>query len=264
MRKLPSVMILLVLSLGCVGCNQALPAVPTQTQYPTDTLQAPTLTASATIVWFPPTATFTALPTQLQLGTPTPLASVTHGELIYADDFDDPTKWTLGRSGSGLAALGPYELTLAINQPAGYLYSLHQGAKLGNFYAEITASPTICRGDDEYGLLLRVSPDLDFYRFSLTCDGQTRVDKYYQGKASSPVPLTMSGAVPRGAPSASRLAVLAIGKEIHFFINGEFQFTVRDPSLSAGELGVFARAGGEDAVTVNFSDLAVYAVAGGE
>ena len=129
---------------------------------------------------------------------------------------------------------------------------------MGDFYLEIAASPTICMGGDEYGLLLRVSPGMDFYRFALTCDGQTRVDRYYQGKASSPQPLTMSGVVPRGAPSSSLLAVHAVGNELHFYINGEYQFTVRDPTLLKGGIGVFARSAGEGQVTVNFSDLKVY------
>jgi hypothetical protein len=129
---------------------------------------------------------------------------------------------------------------------------------LSDFYAEIKASPSICRDGDEYGFLLRVSSSLDFYRFSLTCDGQTRVDKFIKGNASSPQPLTMSGAVPPGAPSNSQLAVWAVGKEMRFFANGEHLFTVYEPTLPSGGIGVFARASGEDDVTVSYSNLVVY------
>ncbi len=155
-------------------------------------------------------------------------------------------------------ALGQQELTLAVTRPKGYLVSLRQDTSLSDFYLEITASPTICRGSDEYGLLLRVTSSQDFYRFSLTCDGQTRIDRYYNDKASSPQPLVMSSAVPRGAPSFSRLGVYAVGKELRFYINGEYQFTVRDPTLLSGSIGVFARSAGENPVTVNFSNLMVY------
>jgi hypothetical protein len=47
---------------------------------------------------------------------------------------------------------------------------------------------------------------------------------------------------------------------MRFFINGQYQFTVRDPSFPSGALGVFARSQGETAVTVNFSDLVVKSV----
>jgi hypothetical protein len=64
--------------------------------------------------------------------------------------------------------------------------------------------------------------------------------------------------VPPGAPSSSRLAVSAVGEEMSFFVNGKFQFTVSDPSISEGSIGVFARSMKENAVTVNFSELEVY------
>jgi hypothetical protein len=259
MHRLVLGLVALLAGLSLTGCLlTTTPAPP----LPTDTPVRPTETPTPTIVWFPPTPTTTPLPTTTLLAAPTPDTRPQFGELLFADNFEDVKGWITGKTGSGSIAKGKNELTLAVNRPNGYLYSLRQGTKLGNFYAEITASPTICRGNDEYGLLLRVSPGLDFYRFSLTCAGQTRVDKYYQGKASSPQELTYSGSAPRGAPSQSRLGVLANGKELSFYINGEYQFTVRDPSLLAGELGVFARAAGEDAVTVNFSDLKVYQPAG--
>jgi len=68
----------------------------------------------------------------------------------------------------------------------------------------------------------------------------------------------MSGAIPPGAPSNSQLAVWAVGKEMRFFANGEHLFTVYEPTLPSGGIGVFARASGEDDVTVSYSNLVVY------
>lgn len=249
----------LLVGLSLAGCQWAGSPPP---PLPTDTPQPPTETPIPTIVWFPPTATYTPLPTSTLAITATAMIKPVYGELLLADNFEDPKQWSSGRTGSGAIGVQNNELTLAINRPDGYLSSLRAGTKLSNFYAEITASPTLCRQGDEYGLLVRASPGPDFYRFSLTCDGQTRLDKYYQGKASSPQALMPSGAVPRGAPSQSRLGVLANGKELSFYINGEYLFTVRDPSLPAGNIGVFAHAAGENAVTVNFSDLKIYHLIG--
>lgn len=228
--------------------------------YPTDTPTpaSPTETPTPTIVWFPPTPTNTLMP--MPVVTPTLDLRPQFGEMLFADDFTQAGAWTLGKSPTGSAALGKSELTLAISQPGGYLHSLNMETTLGDFYAEITASPSICRGEDEYGLLLRVSPSEDFYRFSVTCNGQARLDKFYNGRASSPQPLTMSGSIPPGAPSSSRLAVWAVGREMRFYANGEFLFTLNDPSLPSGGLGVFARSAEDTAVTVNFTDLQVYQV----
>jgi len=44
---------------------------------------------------------------------------------------------------------------------------------------------------------------------------------------------------------------------MRFFVNDQYQFTVSDPLLPGGNLGVFARSGGEMDVTVSFTDLIV-------
>jgi len=256
-KRLPEPLLGILLGLlllsGLVAC---IPQVASPPPPPTSTPVPATQTPTPTIIWFPPTATYTPFPTLVI--TPTVDVQPLFGELIFSDNFTQPTTWTLGQTASTSMALGVEELTLAIDQPGGYLYSLRGGTDLSDFYLEITASPSLCKGQDEYGLLLRVSPNLDFYRFSLTCDGQVRLDKYFQGKASSPKAPDYSGAVPPGAPSSSRLGVWASGKEMRFYVNGEYQFTVRDPSLLAGGLGAFIRSNGENAVTVSFSDLDVY------
>jgi len=179
------------------------------------------------------------------------------GVTLLQDDFSQADHWLLSDAVTGRVALGKHELTLAIASEKLYLYSLRDQPVLTDFYLEITASPTLCRGADEYGLLLRVSPALDFYRFSLSCDGRARLDRVYHNQASSPQPWMESGAVPPGAPSISRLGVWAVGKEMRFFANDQYLFTVKDPLLEAGAVGVFARSTGEGALTVSFSDLVV-------
>jgi hypothetical protein len=149
-------------------------------------------------------------------------------------------------------------LTIAIVEPKTLLYSVRGQPIFTDFYAEITASPSLCSGVDEYGLLLRYASPVDFYRFSLSCDGQVRLDRLYKGIASSPQPWLPSANVPNGAPSSSRLGVWASGKEMHFFVDDEFQFSVSDRIIPSGFLGVFARSTSENAVTVSFSDLVVH------
>ena len=176
---------------------------------------------------------------------------------MIEEDFSNPEHWTLGRAGALSAALGKAELTLAISEPRGYIYSLFSEPVPGDFYAEITAAPSLCKDSDEYGLLLRMS-NQEFYRFSISCNGEARLERYYNRFPAALQPLTPSGAIPPGAPSVTHLAVLARGKEISYYANGEYLFTTRDPYLLDGSLGVFARSSGDNAVTVSFSDLKIY------
>lgn len=238
-----------VLLAGCLPREAPLPP-PTETPVPS---ASPTTTA--TTVWFPPTATPTPFPT-LPV-TPTPDLRPSLGEVLFSDDFSEGGPWALARTSAGSVALGKNELTIAIAEPKAYLSSLRAEPLLKDFYLEITASPTLCRQADEYGVLLRVASESDFYRFSLSCDGQVRLVRVFKGAASAPQPWLSSGAVPPGAPSTSRLAIWAKGKEMRFFVNDVHQFTISDPTIPSGNLGVFARSAGENAVTVNFTDLVV-------
>jgi hypothetical protein len=217
-------------------------------------------TPTSTTVWFPPTQTPTPFPTPDF--PPTPEMRPALGEAVLKEDFLNGDSWTLGRSGSSSVALGNNELTIAIAPSTirVYAYSLRQEPILTNFYAEITASPSLCRGSDEYGLLVRYNSPADYYRFSLSCDGQARLDRVFQGTASSPQPWVASGSISRGAPSIMRLAVWASGREMRFFANEEHLFTVNDQLLPAGSLGVFARSSENEALTVNFSALEIWEI----
>jgi hypothetical protein len=237
---------------GCLPVLSGSTPIPPQ---PSATLTPPA-TSTPTVIWFPSTSTPTPFSPTLPV-TPTLELRPEQGELLFSDDFQDGSDWVLGQTATTSIAVGNHALTLALDQPDGYIYTLRNSPLLGDFYLEVTASPTLCRAADEYGLLLRVSENLDFLRFSLSCDGYVRLDKYFGGKASSPIPKSMSGAVPPGAPSSSRLAVWAKGKEMRFYINDQYQFTIRDGTLLRGSLGFFIRSGGENAVTVSFSELSV-------
>jgi hypothetical protein len=245
---------MIVLSILLTSC---LPITPSPTNSPAPTIQpSSTSTLTPTVVWFPPTPTHTPFPTSTPL-PPTPELRPGLGEIIFQDDFHTADAWTLSSTAKGSVALSKDKLTIAISAPKTYVSSVRSQPVLGSFYAEITASPNLCRGLDEYGLLIRVSSEQDYYRFSLSCDGQTRLDRLYHGQASSPQPWMLGSRIPVGSPSTSRLAVWAVANEMRFFVNDGYQFTVRDPLLTSGRIGIFARSAGDNAVTVNFSKLVV-------
>lgn len=179
------------------------------------------------------------------------------GGILLEDDFSTADMWSLSSRPEGGVALSKNELTIAIKENKAYIFSVREEPILSDFYLEISASPNLCKGTDEYGLLLRVTDSGDYYRFSLSCDSQVRLDRVVASTASSPQPWLLSGDVPPGAPSISRLGVRAEGNEMRFFVNGQYQFTVTDPMLPRGRIGVFARSTGANAVTINFSNLVI-------
>ncbi len=215
-------------------------------------------TSTPTIVWFPASQTPTAPAFATQ--APTPERKPDVGPVVLADDFSSAKPWNPGVSEDASILLGQGQLTIA-TQPGVNAYRVRQGPTLTDFYAEITARPSLCRGDDEYGLLFRAPTNVAYYAFALTCNGTSHAERIRLGR---PLPLhdpVASADVPLGAPGEARLGVWVGGSEMRFFLNGHYQFSVTDPTLKAGAVGVFARSVGTTPVTVTFSDLQVYIVA---
>lgn len=224
----------------------------------TDTL-VPTNTPTATIVWFPATETSTSLPSSTPF--PTPAGAPGLGDLLFADAFDAPEMWNTATSTWASATVTNNRLSLSINGhgPQSIL-SLRSEPSLGDFYAEATASVSLCRADDRYGMVFRTQPGENYYRLTLNCNGQLRIER---GRGGSITPLTEwfpSGDVSFGAPASVRLGVWMVGSEMRIYLNDHFQFSLRDPILHTGTLGFFAYASGSTPVTVTFSDLQVFSV----
>jgi hypothetical protein len=180
------------------------------------------------------------------------------GAVTLRDNFSKASLWDTASSNEGSASIAENRLSLAV-QPGIYLISQRHDLVLTNFYAEITATLSLCRGDDNYGVVAR-SAGRSYYRFALSCDGQARAERVHTRgliPLHDPIP---SADVPRGAPGSVTIGVWAVGSEIRLFLNGRYQFSFSDTSFASGGLGVFALSQGSDPVSVTFSDLKIYEV----
>jgi len=242
---------LLAMTIFLSACLPLDSTPPTATRVPPDT-PPPT----QTIIWFPPSAT----PTLQTFSTHTAMPEMNPGigAVAFSDDFSDATAWDTAVSDQGSAAISRNRLTIVV-QPGIYLASLRHDITLGNFYAEITARTSLCRAEDNYGIIVR-SVGSSFYRFVLSCNGFVHVERIKNGTKLiiyEPVP---SGDAPPGAPGEVRVGMWAVGSEMRLFLNDRFQFSINDKSFPSGAFGVFARSMGDTPVTVTFSDLTVYDV----
>jgi hypothetical protein len=218
-----------------------------------------TPTVTPTIVWFPATDTPIPLPTPTIAATVEQLAGV--GNLLFADGFTQASLWSTAASGQASAVVQPGRLVLSITAPGPLtILSLRSEPALADFYAEATASLSLCQGDDEYGMLFRAAPGDNYYRFTVSCRGQVRLERALSGSVMPLQDWSLTGDAPLGAPAQVRLGVWAVGSEMRFFLNGAYQFTARDPTLHLGTLGFFISASGSTPVTAAFSDLSAYTV----
>jgi hypothetical protein len=176
------------------------------------------------------------------------------GLLILSDDFSEASIWDTAVSDNGSAAVDNHLLSLVV-QPGYYLSSMRREAPLSDFYAEITARPSLCRGEDNYGVIVR-GVGSSFYRFVLTCNRQVRAERV-NGGTKLPLQQPLSSGDAPGAPGEVRIGIWAVGSEMRLFLNGQYQFSTIDPSFRTGAFGVYVRSTGDTPVTVTFSDLQV-------
>ncbi len=244
----------LFILLGFALLTACLPAdatLPTTTPLPSET-PLPT----ATVVWFPPSATPTTR--TIATGTPTPQMNPGVGDAILTDDFSDAALWDVAVSDQGSAAVSRNRLTIVV-QPGVYLASMRRSLVIENFFAEINAQTNLCRGEDNYGLILRAQGS-SFYRFVLSCNGFVHVERIKNGTKLIIFEAVPSGDAPLGAPGQVKIGIWAVGAEMRLFLNDRFQFSINDKSFPSGGFGVFARSQGETPVTVTFSEMTVYVV----
>jgi len=251
--RLGSLLGLAILALA--GCRGGAPA-RTQSGLPVMRL---TSTATATaFAWFPPTPTPPRGASAPPQAAPDMKPGV--GNVLLTDDLTAEGDWKAEVSDQAVVVTSK-GLTVAAQPGTDPVAAFRRDEIFKNVYAEITARPSLCRDQDDYGLLFRAPNRIAFYRFALACNGTEGATRVSLGATRILQPPILSADAPVGAPGEVRLGVWAVGSEFRFFLNGRYQFTANDSSYAAGQIGVFAYAAGETPVAVTFSDLVVHAVA---
>ncbi len=235
---------------ACSGLN------PTPTSTPT---LSSTATPTPTIIWFPATNTPTVFPTQPPSQTEQYHPGI--GDLIFSDSFDQPDLWNAASSAQASASLIRNRLVLSINEPGPLsIISLRNQPALGDFYAQATVDLSLCSGMDQYGMIFRASGGGNYYRLTVNCSGQVRLERVRAGEIYPLLDWLSSGDAPAGAPAQIKLGIWAVGREMRVFLNDHFQFSAVDPVFSGGTLGFFIYTSDQTPVTVSFSELSVYSV----
>ncbi len=224
---------------------------------PTATI-TPTPSITPTIVWFPATETPQPLPTRVL--EPTPDLRPAQAEVLWEDAFSQAKQWITGTFAAGNITVSNQALILAVQQPKGSLqtYALTNDV-YGDFYLSVEADPSLCRGEDVYGVLFRLNSQWDYYRFLVRCDGFARVERIRDSQTVLMEDWVFVGGN-TGALAKVNLGVWAYGSEMRFFVNDFYLFTANDPVFVNGQVGFFARSTGEDALTVSYQDLTIRAL----
>ena len=150
--------------------------MPSSTPQPLTATVTQTPTITPTIIWFPPTETPQPLPTRVL--EPTPDLRPAQGDILLEGAFSKAEQWITGTLAAGNMAVSNQALILAVQQPKGSLQTYRLTNDVyGDFYLSVEAAPSLCRGEDTYGILFRLNSQWDYYRFLIRCDGYARVER---------------------------------------------------------------------------------------
>jgi hypothetical protein len=166
--------------------------------------------------------------------------------------------WNTAADKNASTTVEDNRLTIAVQSQVS-TFSLRQTNFPNNFYAEVTARPSLCRGEDHYGVLIRANA-ASYYRFALTCNGTVRAERVLNGTRIVLQPALSSADVPPGAPGEVRIGIWAFERDIRLFLNGRFQFSISEPTFPGGSIGFFVRSVGDTPAVVSFEDLIVQEV----
>ena len=239
-----------------IACSELDFLIPTPDPTATPITPTVTSTATATRIWFPATQTPLPQPTRPTL-TPTPDQRPIDNLMLFEDDLSEQTRWTTSLTNYGSVAYGKQELTIAINQERQSLYSFFLETVPSNYYLEMMVSPSLCKGEDLYGIAFRVQSNSDFYRLVMRCDGQLRVDLVRGGGVVTVSEQRYSGQLRPGPLQSIPVALWINGSTVQIFIDDVYQLSVNNLMWTSGGVGVYARSAAETALTVNFSDFVV-------
>lgn len=242
---------LLLVALGATGCTPKSPA-PTQTLTPTSPPPTPTL-AFPTLL---PTPTWTPAP----VPSPSTLADLELGPLIYSEDFSRPTGWELVEGPSGATSISEGALKLAVRAQGVFRLTQAPVEAQGGVLLRALVRPELCSPGDVFGLAFRVNPSGEHYRFGLTCEGGARAYRFTLGSATTLSIAASSNAIIPGPGGVNELAAAVERDRMRLFVNNLEVFSLQDTQLAHGGFGLFARALGGQQLTVSFDDFEIWSL----
>jgi hypothetical protein len=226
-----------------------------ETQPPTIT-PAPAVTnpiPSATFAYptIPATATHTAEPASTP--TPDPLSGV--GSVLFEDDFSVDRGWDLSQQQQGAISLSSGRLVIAVRKSQSFLFTLAPNLILSDFFLEVDVRAELCQPGDEFGVIFRMSESFEHYRFSINCEGESRMVRVLSGETRAITPLSDFPFIRSGPMTSNHLSLKAIGDTFQSWINGFEVFSIRDTALAEGAVGLFVRSGRGSQATISFDNV---------
>ncbi len=178
------------------------------------------------------------------------------GKSPWREPFDEPGDWRLSSDAAAEVTIAEGKLRIHVADPGQIAWTSFPHT-YNDFKLTVSATQSTGPSDNEYGVLIRMEGDTNFYAFSVSGDGYVRAASFAEGQWTVlGDDWTLDEAVQQGA-ATNQLEVEAQGSQYTFRVNGQEVLQVEDAALLKGEIGLYAGAFTEGDVVVIFDDLEV-------
>jgi hypothetical protein len=186
-------------------------------------------------------------------------------QLLVKDDFADPSSgWGTVAAENGRIGYEAGRLVFTLegrNQPA---VSVQEGI-FGDAVIEVEAASLAGPEDNALGIVARYQDNDNYYAFVVSADGYHAVLHFVDGSLiwDQKWEFDSEGAVEPGM-AANDLQLVAEGRSLYFYVNGNLRGAVLDALWTEGQVGVFAAVFDEPGVQVGFDRWRVWSLPTGE
>jgi len=256
MKKYGFLAVLIVLSIALVACDFSF--TPTSTTTTDDTTTGDTTTGDAAEPAAPKPETTEA---------PAGNTSSNNANVIYSDDFSDPTTgWEIGDYVGGSVGYdnGVYSVSSNGRSSSGDAYLMwgvyQAGGNFSDIRIDVDATQVFAPANDNnaYGVFCRRNgADLgNSYAFFVSGDGYYSIQLISNGGGSPLVDWTSTPYVNLGN-ATNHLTVICDGSYLAFYVNDNLLAEVTDTTNTTGELSLAAVSFESTATLINFDNLVV-------
>ncbi len=195
---------------------------------------------------------------------PPPTPAVPSVELLFEDDFGDPTSgWGQASNENEERGYDNGQYSIAVQAINFFSFAL-AGQHFDDFTLEVDASQVEGPDNNSYGVCVRYQEG-GFYRFNVSGDGSYAVGKYTVGAEAGKewTDLTDWEESPHinTGQNTNHLKVVCRGARFSFYVNSQHLIDVVDTSFASGDIGLFASTYDEPNTRVLFDNLKVWPLA---
>ena len=174
----------------------------------------------------------------------------------WKEPFDDAGDWKLSSDAAATVSVTDGVLRVHVFE-LGQVAWASAGRTYSDFRLTVEATQVSGPDDNEYGVLVRMAGDQQFYVFSISGDGYARIARYNDGLWNILGPdWKLSDAIHQGA-ATNVLEVEARGATFIFSVNGAQVLQVEDAQLAKGDIGLYGGGFNEANVVIDFDNMEV-------